>query len=276
MTSYGMCWTLVGGGLGTAGVAAGTASLPGDVLVSVCAVSFTVTACGASTVLDRRPGARPGALLGPVLAGCVGTAGTVALVGRWHLLGADAVVQVPPGIAVTSPYVLHRLNGQAGPGAPHTRTPLPGEPGRSGPPAGPPSSSVVSFGVEVPDAAALRAVHTSDLCRGMETQPRPRHRRTSPENVGVCAELRKSYLDELERRSPDGFARWLASGARTGGDPGRYLRARPGSDGDRPTRAPAPDRSSGSSGRGLGSCPDAFTAGSRTPPGRCRRSRLRR
>lgn len=36
---------------------------------------------------------------------------------------------------------------------------------------------------------------------------------------------RQAYLDELERRDPPGFIRWLASGARPGGDPSRYLTA---------------------------------------------------
>jgi hypothetical protein len=34
---------------------------------------------------------------------------------------------------------------------------------------------------------------------------------------------RQECLDELERRDRPGFARWLASGARAGSDPGRYL-----------------------------------------------------
>lgn len=36
---------------------------------------------------------------------------------------------------------------------------------------------------------------------------------------------RQQYLDELERRNREGFVRWLASGARAGGDPLRYLAA---------------------------------------------------
>ena len=34
---------------------------------------------------------------------------------------------------------------------------------------------------------------------------------------------RRELLDELHRRDPDGFARWLDTGARANGDPGRYL-----------------------------------------------------
>jgi hypothetical protein len=36
-------------------------------------------------------------------------------------------------------------------------------------------------------------------------------------------DLRELLLTELERRDPDGFARWLDSGVRAGSDPGRYL-----------------------------------------------------
>lgn len=35
--------------------------------------------------------------------------------------------------------------------------------------------------------------------------------------------LRRGLLDELERRDPVGFGRWLETGARANSDPGRYL-----------------------------------------------------
>lgn len=35
--------------------------------------------------------------------------------------------------------------------------------------------------------------------------------------------LRRGLLDEIECRDPDGFSRWLDTGARAGSDPGRYL-----------------------------------------------------
>lgn len=37
---------------------------------------------------------------------------------------------------------------------------------------------------------------------------------------------RQDYLDEIERRDRSGFLRWLASGARAGGDPGHAFRTR--------------------------------------------------
>jgi hypothetical protein len=45
--------------------------------------------------------------------------------------------------------------------------------------------------------------------------------------VGVIVEQRQQYLDELQRRSPDGLASWLASGARASDDPLPFLRERP-------------------------------------------------
>ena len=38
---------------------------------------------------------------------------------------------------------------------------------------------------------------------------------------------RREVLDELERRDPDGVARWLADGGSTGSDPASYVRQDP-------------------------------------------------
>lgn len=46
--------------------------------------------------------------------------------------------------------------------------------------------------------------------------------RTAAERLAVV-EQRQQYLDELHRRSPGGFAAWLASGARASGNPLPYV-----------------------------------------------------
>jgi hypothetical protein len=38
---------------------------------------------------------------------------------------------------------------------------------------------------------------------------------------------REETLDELERRDPDGFARWLAAGPAAGSDPADFVRGGP-------------------------------------------------
>jgi hypothetical protein len=48
------------------------------------------------------------------------------------------------------------------------------------------------------------------------------HQPSAAQTMATVAE-RHRYLDELERRNPSGFAAWLASGARTPGNPLPYL-----------------------------------------------------
>jgi hypothetical protein len=39
----------------------------------------------------------------------------------------------------------------------------------------------------------------------------------------AMADVRRAYLDELERRSPEAFAAWIGSGARAAGDPAKFF-----------------------------------------------------
>jgi len=41
--------------------------------------------------------------------------------------------------------------------------------------------------------------------------------------IPVCSSSWRCYLDELERRDPAGFRRWINDGARAAGDPARYI-----------------------------------------------------
>ncbi|MET7279793.1 hypothetical protein ABZS29_16275 [Kribbella sp. NPDC005582] len=44
-----------------------------------------------------------------------------------------------------------------------------------------------------------------------------------PDHWSATIDVRRAYLDELERRYPDDFAAWLASGPRAASDPGRFF-----------------------------------------------------
>jgi antibiotic biosynthesis monooxygenase (ABM) superfamily enzyme len=46
-----------------------------------------------------------------------------------------------------------------------------------------------------------------------------------PRSRAAIVRRREAVLDELERRDPAGFARWLASGPLSATDPSRFLRA---------------------------------------------------
>jgi hypothetical protein len=47
------------------------------------------------------------------------------------------------------------------------------------------------------------------------------HARTTRDRIALVT-ARQRYLDELERRNPDGFKLWMANGARAASNPGRY------------------------------------------------------
>jgi hypothetical protein len=46
---------------------------------------------------------------------------------------------------------------------------------------------------------------------------------STAEHRSAMADVRRAYLDELERRSPDAFAAWIQSGARAAGDPAKFF-----------------------------------------------------
>ena len=101
----------------------------------------------------------------------------------------------------------------------------------------PPAPAVVAV-VEAPatlspeDLAALDDVALCRAWRQSFAQLRAArggtgHPVTVGVTVGVIVEQRRQYLDELQRRCPDGLADWLASGARASDDPLPFLRERP-------------------------------------------------
>jgi hypothetical protein len=91
-----------------------------------------------------------------------------------------------------------------------------------------PTSSVVPLAA-IADAAAKPVVAMSTAELGREWL------RTSEVMAGsldaarrrTIVERREATLDELERRDPDGFGRWMAEGPAPGSDPAQYVRGGP-------------------------------------------------
>jgi hypothetical protein len=72
-------------------------------------------------------------------------------------------------------------------------------------------------------APAVRTMTTQDLCRSWRASF---HALRNAGSAGAYAELvslREAYIDELERRDPQGTRAWLGSGARAAGSPSRFL-----------------------------------------------------
>jgi len=49
------------------------------------------------------------------------------------------------------------------------------------------------------------------------------HSASTPEEQAGIVQRRQDYLDEMQRRHPDGFAAWLASGSSAEDNPERFL-----------------------------------------------------
>jgi hypothetical protein len=78
--------------------------------------------------------------------------------------------------------------------------------------------------VSLPEVAAVD-LPTGELCVAWRRSYLELQRTVDEPARQRLVRLRREYLDELERRDRAGFARWLASGARAGSDPQRYLTA---------------------------------------------------
>ena len=87
-------------------------------------------------------------------------------------------------------------------------------------------AAAVRAATRVPDspaslgpAFAVRTLTDHQLCLAWCTSYAAIQRASGAPERARLALLRATYLDELERRAPTGFAPWLTGGARAGGNP---------------------------------------------------------
>ncbi len=105
-----------------------------------------------------------------------------------------------------------------------------GAPSRSGDDADAPLSPVST---QIPasgpggGSVGLPALSTPALGREWIGTTRALGERPGPVERQALVRRRVELLDELERRDPAGFARWLADGPEPGSDPADYVRRRP-------------------------------------------------
>jgi hypothetical protein len=85
------------------------------------------------------------------------------------------------------------------------------------PPAGPPTM------LRTLPPSPTRDLPTDELCLIWRRSYFQLQRAADEHTRQQIIRARQECLDELERRDRAGFARWLASGARAGGDPRRFL-----------------------------------------------------
>jgi hypothetical protein len=89
-------------------------------------------------------------------------------------------------------------------------------------------SGVLRFPVDQPRPVRRAAIRsTADLCQEWTRTARALTGRLDPRARATLVQRREELLDELERRDPAGFARWLAAGPDLGSDPADYVRGGP-------------------------------------------------
>jgi len=210
---------------GTVLAVVGFAVLPSGLLLGWAVIALTVGGLAAYIARDahatRNPGGRfadaiphrsPRRIAGVT---AVLTYLTVpVLAGTAALLGAAAASTVAVLAVLLAAATLWARRNKHHP-APFIADPAPQRPAPDGEHRPPTAAGVA------PDA--LSALSTPQLCLTWRSSYLRLHRATSCPAAAELVLLRQRVLDELERRDPAGFDRWLSTGARAASDPSRYV-----------------------------------------------------
>jgi len=212
MGVYRIVWSVGAGVVGVLGVVGGVLTLPPGALVAVtlCAALVGGTACsgrvgwrdsfGQVPVRSYATAAGTSAAAGVAVAGLVAAAGPLGAA-----LAALTAAASPPALL----WVVGRLTSRA-----NHRGPQLDVGGDRG------SAASSSAAPVYPPPAWLT---TDQLCLAWRSSFTALQRASNAAEQARLAECRRGFLDELERRDPAGFARWLADGARAASNPGRYV-----------------------------------------------------
>jgi hypothetical protein len=201
---------------------AGGLALRGPGLVTVLVVAGLVGGTTAGLLPDVRGGSRSAAIDAGVRAFGWTAGGLLVLAGVAALAGPLVMVLVGGAVSVLG-VVAGRLLRTAG--AP-TRTPFPKRDVAPAPPVSPSARTGWSSGpvLVLPPVQSLTSqalgeewLHTSALLAA----------RLDPVVRRAVVARRESTLDELERRDPIGFARWLADGSGADSNPADFVRDLP-------------------------------------------------
>ncbi|WP_043823966.1 hypothetical protein [Rhodococcus opacus] len=214
MGVYRILWWVVTVPLGLVGFAVAIFTVHPDVLVSA-AFAAAVTGGGLPAMVADRSAATPRSWL-PAAALHAATAGAalICVVGLIALSGAAAV-----------PLVLV-LTVTAGPVARRLRRWPPLAQLLSPQPAALSDPDEASAPGSLPTPPSCAELSDDALCRGWRTSFAELQNATSVTDRLQLARIRRQYLDEIERRDPQGFAAWFTSGARAGSDPSKFLAPR--------------------------------------------------
>lgn len=202
--------------LGGAVAVVGGLALWGPGLVAV-GVAGGVSAGLAAGVARESPGGSRQAAVEVAWQACAWTMGAILLVAGVATLAGGVVAAIVSlaAVGVLVVFVLRRLHKQRGAGG--TVTPV--ARWATGPAAPPPVRSAATPVREIP----VEKLTTSALGGEWLRTTSALAGRLQPAARASIVRRRQETLDELERRDPVGFARWMAGGPAAGSNPAQFV-----------------------------------------------------
>ncbi|MEV8379256.1 hypothetical protein AB0P21_41355 [Kribbella sp. NPDC056861] len=190
------------------GWAAALLSLSASPLVAFVVMAAVVGIAAAGTVPDyNRPNSQV-PLSRYATWGLRAAVGSVAAIGMIEVAGSDGLI-LTTLVAASSPPIMRRIQDRS-PARPVLQLP------HSPEPMSPLPAPVIVW--PSPDSLT-----DAELCRSWRLSYAVLEHTHSVADRIHLIEIRAAYLDALQHRDPESFARWLSSGARAAGDPARYL-----------------------------------------------------
>lgn len=231
MRSYRSCWRVAAGALALPGLVVAALAVPVVALVVIAAVAGLVAGLVARVGRRRREPGATRARAGAATAFAAGAVAALAAAGLTVLLG-------PSGLAlwllvlVISPQAASWCGSRLGPRLglrPVADPPAPPDPPGGARTLPSPDSHRHGDAADAADAAdaielqRLRSLTDAELSLVWRKSFTAVHQVRHGAELEQVGRERGRYLDEIERRNPMGFGRWMASGARASSDPSRYL-----------------------------------------------------
>ena len=201
----------------------GGLSLRGSGLVAV-GLAATLAACTAAGIARESTRNNRRATIEAAVHGAAWTVGVLLVLSGIAGLAGGGVAALVVGAALAAWLVRAALRARP-------VSPAPPSPGGAGSFQGsPPETSGIPGAIDPGEAGLLLPIWTvSTPALGKEwlSSTLVLAGRLAPAARESLVSRREEVLDELERRDPDGFARWLATGSTTGSDPAAYVRGGP-------------------------------------------------
>jgi hypothetical protein len=205
---------LFGGG---ALAGAGGLALAGPGLVAV-GLAAALAGCMAAGIVREAPERARGSAVEAAMCAAGTTLGVMLVVAGIATLAGGAVASVSVAVGVVAVLVVHQIRRRG-------RRPSAGlgASGRTAPTAG----VVLRLPVAPTAPDEVTVLSTGDLGEEWLQTTAVLAGRLDPAMRRTLVDRREAVLDELERRDPDGFARWLAAAPTRGSNPADFVRGGP-------------------------------------------------